>query len=53
MAAAARIHRGHELKPRRIDRAMIGSRNGDFAGFERLAQTVAALCSWLTKIEFR
>jgi hypothetical protein len=37
MAAAARIHRRDELKPRRIDDAVVCAGDCHFAGFERLA----------------
>jgi hypothetical protein len=48
MAAAAGVHRSDELKTRRINGPVIGARDGDFAGFERLTQTVQNL-----RMEFR
>jgi hypothetical protein len=43
VAAAARVHRRDELKPGRIDDAVVGPCDRDFAGFERLAQAVQNL----------
>ena len=43
MAAAARIHRRDELKPRRIDDAVVCAGDCHFAGFERLAQAIEDL----------
>jgi hypothetical protein len=43
MAAAARIHRGHQHEARRVSDAMIGARDQDFAGLERLPQRVERL----------
>ena len=43
MAAAAGIHRRHQLEARRIDAAMIGPGNRDLARFQRLAQRVERL----------
>ena len=40
MAAAARIHRGDELDPRRESDMGVGARDLDRAGLERLAQAV-------------
>jgi hypothetical protein len=40
MAAAARVHRRDRHEAPRISHAMIGTRDGDFAGFERLTQRV-------------
>jgi hypothetical protein len=48
VAAAARVHRRDELKPGRIDDAVVGPCDRDFAGFERLAQAVQNL-----RLEFR
>ena len=41
--APARIHRRDQLKPGRIDDAMIGPRDRDFPGLERLTQAVEDL----------
>jgi hypothetical protein len=46
--AAAWIHRRHQHETRRIGDAMIGARDRDLAGFERLAQRVERL-----RLEFR
>ena len=43
MAAAAGIHRGHELEAGGIADAVVGPAIDDFAGFQRLAQTVEHL----------
>ncbi len=43
VTAAARIHRSDELKSRWIDDAMIGARDGDLAGLDRLAQAIQDL----------
>jgi len=43
VAATARVHRRDELKPRRIDDAVVGPRDRDFAGFERLPETIQNL----------
>ena len=43
MTAAAGVHRGDELKPCGIDNPVIGAGDGDFAGFERLAQRIENL----------
>ena len=48
MAAAARIHRRDQHEARRIGDAMIGARDRDFAGLERLAQRVERV-----RLEFR
>ena len=42
-AAPAWVHRRDQLKPRRIDDAMIGARDRHFAGLDRLAQAVQHL----------
>ena len=47
-AAAARIHRRDQHEARRIGDAVIGARDRDFAGFQRLAQRVERL-----RLEFR
>ena len=40
IAAAAGVHRRHELHPRRESHMSIGARDIDLAGFERLAQRI-------------
>jgi hypothetical protein len=48
MAAAARIHRRDQHEARRIGDAVVGARNRNLAGFERLAQRIERL-----RLEFR
>jgi hypothetical protein len=43
VAATARVHRRDELKPRRVDDAVVGPCDRDFAGFERLPETIQNL----------
>ena len=40
MAAAARVHGGHQHETRGIGDAVIGARHRDFAGFQRLTQRI-------------
>ena len=42
-AAAAGVHRRDQLEARRIDDAVVGARDRDFAGLDRLAQAVENL----------
>ena len=48
VAAAARVHRRDQHEARRIGDAVVGARDRDLAGFERLAQRVEHL-----RLEFR
>ena len=42
-SAAARVHAGDQHEPRRISDAVVDARNGDVAGFQRLAQRIQNL----------
>jgi hypothetical protein len=49
-SAPTGVHRSHQHEARRISDAVIGARDGDFAGFEGLAQRVKHLAGKLRQL---